>query len=510
MSDPDAIVIGSGPNGLVAATRLARAGYRVLVLERNARRPGGAVSSDEATLPGFIHDFGAGFFPLARVSPAFRELPLERHGLRWLNAPVESSHPALDGSSAAIVRLSAGSRSATYFGNAKDTATWERLARSHAEYEEPLFRLLLGTFPTLGPVWRLGVGRLLKLCRWFVASGRGLSRSWFQSEAARRVLPSLALHGDLGPDDFASAAMGYVLALTASSVGYPVPERGAQQLTNALVTLLELSGGQVRLAARVQEIVVRQGQAVAVRLSSGEEIPAKVAILADTSLPSLLFDLLPASAVPSWAARGARRFRHAWGTFKVDWALDRAVPWRDETARQSATVHLGEDTDDLQRFTQQVRQGNLPERPYLVVGQQSLADPTRAPLGQHTLYAYTHVPSDLGTGWDASRERFADAIEARIEGLAPGFRASVLARRCLHPLDLQAENPNLVGGDLGGGSGVWSQQLMFRPFFPSFRYRMPVARLFLCSSSTHPGGGTHGMCGWNAAGRVLGDYPLVP
>lgn len=506
MQDPDAVVIGSGPNGLVAAVRLARAGYRVLVLEANPKRPGGAVGSEEATLPGFVHDFGAGFFPMARVSPALLELPVERHGVRWRHAAIESCHPALDGTSASILRLSAlDHESGAYFGSPHDTAAWEAIARAHASYEQPLFQALLGPLPTLRPLLKLGLPRLLKLATWFASSGRRWASRHFQTEAARRVVPGLALHGDLGPEDFASMAMGYVLALSASTVGYPVVEGGAQQLTNALITLLELHGGQLRLGARVSEVIADKGEAVAVRLASNEEIRVRTAVVADTTPRALLVDLL--RSAPAWAVRAATRFRPAWGTFKLDWALGGPVPWRDPQARRSATVHVGEDLDDLARFTREVRAGKLPERPYLVVGQQSLADPTRAPAGSHTLYAYTHVPAEVSGGWSAHSEAFADVIEARIEALAPGFRSLILARRILDPSRLQAADENLVGGDLGGGSGTWDQQLIFRPFFPSFRYRMPLGRLYLCSSSTHPGGGTHGMCGWNAAGRVMSDWP---
>lgn len=506
MRDPDAIVIGSGPNGLSAAVELARAGLAVLVLEANARRPGGSVGSDEGTLPGFVHDFGAAFFPLARVSPAFRALGLERHGVSWLNAEVESCHPALDGSSAAIVRLAGGATPRpNYFGSERDTLVWERLARVHASEERQLFDALLAPLPNFGFPLRLGLFRSLRLAAWFAASTAGLSKRWFQSEAARRVLPSLALHADVGPHEVTGGALGYTLGLSATTVGYPVPRGGAQKLTNALVTLFELSGGQVRLGARVEQIVVRGRRAAAVRLASGEEIAARCAIIADTSPTALLLGLVPRAALPAWVTARVRRYRYGSGTFKLDWALAGAVPWRDADARRAATVHLGESVADLAQFTRTVREGALPERPYVVVGQQSLIDSTRAPLGAHTLYAYTHVPSRLTGGWAAAREAFADRVEARIEALAPGFRALVLARRALTPEDLQQANENLIGGDLGGGSQRWSQQLFLRPFFPAFRYRMPLAGLYLCSSSTHPGAGTHGMCGKNAAARVLED-----
>ena len=198
-------------------------------------------------------------------------------------------------------------------------------------------------------------------------------------------------------------------------------------------------------------------------------------------------------------------FVQGWGTFKVDWALDAPVPWSSELARQSAVVHAGDSLDDLRRFTDQVRGGDLPDNPYLVIGQQTLCDPTRAPAGKHTLWAYSRVPPRLEGGWAAAAERFADVVDARIEGLAPGFKKTVLQRRVVAPPDLEAMDANLIGGDLGGGSNAWHRQLVFRPLFPYFRYRMPLRGLYLCSSYAHPGAGVHGMCGYNAASIALRD-----
>ncbi|MFZ5892925.1 MAG: phytoene desaturase family protein [Myxococcota bacterium] len=506
MRDPDAIVIGSGPNGLVAALRLAHAGLSVLVVEANPRRPGGSLGSEEGTLPGFVHDFGAAFFPMARVSPAFRSLSLERYGVTWLNAEIESCHPALDGSSASIIRLNADvPRSQSYFGSSDDTRVWERIARVHAAEEATLFDGLLGPLPGFGFPLRIGLFRALRLASWFAASAGGLSKRWFRSSAARRVFPGLAMHADVGPFDLTGAALGYTLGMCATSVGFPIPRGGAQSLTNALVTLLELSGGQVRLGARVESIVVRGKRAAAVKLEGGEEIAARLAIVADTSPTNLLLRLVPSESLPSWVLSRVRRYRYAAGTFKLDWALGGPVPWRDSDACRAATVHVGESLEDLAAVTRAVRAGEIPEQPYLVVGQQSLFDTTRAPLGAHTLYCYTHVPSRVAPSWAAATEAFADRVEKRIEALAPGFRSLILGRRALSPEALERANENLVGGDLGGGSQHWSQQLFFRPFFPAFRYRMPLAGLYLCSSSTHPGAGAHGMCGQNAAERVLED-----
>ncbi len=503
MNDPDVVVIGSGPNGLTAACTLSKRGHRVLVLEANARRPGGALGSEESTQPGFIHDVGAGFFPFGRTSPAFRALDLESAGVVWQNAELESCHPALDGSYACIARdVEVAAR---HFGSERDGEAWRKLATFHRSIEPRLLEALMDPFPAVGPTLRLGLGNLLRIAAMFAKSGRRLAKSLFRSEAARRVLPSLALHVDVGPDDWFGSGLGYMLGLTASTGGYAVPRGGAQAITNALVTLLERHGGRLRLGARVQRVIVRGRRAVGVVLESGEEVRATRAVLADTSAPSLCLELLEAEHVPGRVIRKMRNFPLGFGTFKLDLALGGPVPWTLPQARVSAVVHAGESLDDLSRFVREVRSGRIPERPYLVIGQQSLIDRTRAPQNGHTLYVYSRVPSQVPGGWEAHRDRFADAIIERIEGLAPGTKSLLLARKAHAPSDLERMNANLIGGDLGGGSNAWNRQLVFRPVFPYFRYRMPVERLYLCSSYAHPGAGVHGMCGYNAARIAASD-----
>lgn len=495
----DAIVVGAGPNGLVAAATLARHGWRVLLLEAKDR-PGGAVYSQESTLPGYLHDVGAAFFPFAD-SPAFRFLDLTGAGLEWRNARYESAHPGPDGSCPAIsreVELAAAS-----FG--ADGPAWRRLAAWQQAMGDRLAAALLAPLPDLAAAWRLGPLNLLRLVRAGLATPAAFSRRHFQTEPARRVIPALSLHVDLGPEDFAGAGLGLVLALLAARDGFRVPVGGARAVTHALRRRFEEHGGVLRLGTHVDRVVVRRGQAVAVQ-AGGEEFAVRRAILADVGAPALYLKLLRPRDVPAWVRSRIRRFRYGWGTFKMDWALSGPVPWTAAVARESAVVHVGDSLEDLIAFTNEARAGRLPSNPYLVIGQQSLVDPSRAPAGGQTLWAYSRVPSYPDGGWARWRELFADRIEARIEGLAPGFRRLIRARSIQTPADLEAMDENLVGGDLGGGSAHFMQQLFFRPVFPYFRYRTPVRGLYLASASAHPGAGVHGACGFNAARQALRDF----
>jgi phytoene dehydrogenase-like protein len=496
----DAIVIGAGPNGLTAGVELARHGWRVLVLEAKDR-PGGALYSEPYTLPGYIHDVGAAFFPFAAVSAAFRQFDLAGAGLEWRHARRDSSHPAPDGSCVSISRDADLAEAS--FG--VDGPAWRRLALWGRRMGDRLPAALLAPLPGLGTAWRLGIGNLVRFGMGALCTPAAWARRYFLTEAARRVIPGLALHVDLGPDDVAGTGLGLVLALLAATSGFPVPESGARSITQALVRRLEEWGGVLQVKTRVEQVLVRQGRAVAVRTAGGEEIPVRVAVVAATTAPALYLKLLDPAVVPGWLRRSIQRFRFGWGTFKMDWALAGAVPWSAPEAREAAVVHAGDSLADLREFTNQVRAGRLPENPYLVIGQQSLADPSRAPPGGHTLWAYSHVPPQQPGGWSRHAEAFADRIEERIEALAPGFRGLIRGRAVHTPADLEIMDENLVGGDLGGGSACLTQQLFFRPVFPYFRYRTPIRGLYLASASTHPGAGVHGACGFNAARMALAD-----
>lgn len=495
----DALVIGSGPNGLVAAATLARAGLRTLVCEAQDR-VGGALGSLPLTLPGFVHDVGAGFFPFGSISPGLVQLDLAGAGLRWAFAPVDSAHVDSAGHCGVIARDL--ERTVAELG--RDGEAWRRVATWNQHLGERLVHALIAPLPPVREGLALGMVDGLKFAAIALRTAAEWSERTFVTPGARQMIPGLGLHADLGPDDFTSSAVGMMLALLAAKTGFAVPVGGAEQITRALRQRLEEAGGAVRTGARVEQVIVREGRAVAARLVGGEELEAKV-VVADTSPVALALDLVGEAQLPRRLVSSMKRFEYGWGTFKIDWALDGPVPWTAPACREAAVVHLGEGIGGLRTFTSEVRSGKLPVLPYALIGQQSLMDGTRAPAGQHALYGYTHVPSAIAGGWVGAREAFADRVEGWIEACAPGFRQRILSRHLLPPPDLFAMNENLVGGDLGGGTAHIERQLVFRPAFPYFRYRFGLKGLYLASASTHPGTGVHGACGYNAARAVLQD-----
>lgn len=512
----DAVVVGAGPNGLVAANLLADAGWSVLVLEA-ASEPGGAVRSGELTLPGFRHDLFSAFYPLAAVSPALRRLRLEEHGLRWRRAPLVLAHALPDGRCAAIsTDLAETARSLEAFA-AGDGERWEAMIGEWRGIAGPFVDAMLGPFPPVRAAARL-LARVrppgaLRLARHLLLPVRRMAEERFRGEGASLLLGGNALHSDLSPETAGSGLFGWLLCCLAQEHGYPVPEGGAGSLTAALVRRFEGLGGELRCGARAVEVAVERGRAVAVRVEGGERFGVRRAVLADVTAPALYGELVRPQHLPSRLLDDLARFEWDSGTVKVDWALDGPVPWSAAEARRAGTVHVADDFDNLTEFAADLAMGRLPARPFLLFGQQSVADPSRSPPGTGTAWAYTHIPRvpkgdaagvlDAAGGEPAWLDGFVERIEARVEALAPGFRSLVRGRHVFSPAQLEREDANLCGGAINGGTAQLHQQLVLRPLPGGGRPETPIAALFLASASAHPGGGVHGACGANAARAAL-------
>ena len=511
---PDAVVIGAGPNGLVAANLLADRGWSVTVLEA-APEPGGAVRSAELMEPGFVNDLFSAFYPFAFVSPAITGLQLEEHGLRWRHAPLVLAHPASDGTCPVLstdLDVTAASLDAVHPG---DGAAWRRLHERWARLRDPLIAALFTPTPPLAASARLAVRARsdgwTRVARFALLSVRRMGEEEFGSDAARRLLAGSALHADLAPEAVLGGFFAWVLCGLGQDVGWPVPEGGSGMLTAALVARLRSRGGEVVCDAPVDRIVIRDRRAVAVR-TRGEEVRASRAVLADVGAPSLYLDLVGAEHLSPKVVDDVRRFVWDNATVKVDWNLDRPIPWISEPARRAGTLHLAESVDSLTESTAALARGLVPANPFLIMGQQSMTDPTRMPAGAETVWAYTHVPREIrgdaagqlavpgdGVLDRSGLECLADRMQHEIEVLAPGFGASVRGRHVMGPGDLEARNANLVGGAIGAGTSQLYQQLVFRPVPGLGRPETPIRNLYLASASAHPGGGVHGACGANAA-----------
>ena len=495
---PDAVVIGAGPNGLVAANLLADAGWSVEVLEAQGR-PGGAVRSGELVEPGFVNDQFSAFYPVGAASPAIRSLGLERFGLEWAHGPLVLAHPTPDGTCATLSRnLDETAASLDTFVEG-DGEAWRRLYAYWLRAGEPLLQAMTTPFPPVRAGIRLAaaLGRdLLPFVRLSSLSIRRLGDEHFRGEGGRRLLAGNALHTDLLPESAIGGFFGWFLSALGQTVGFPCARGGASSLTDALVRRLESLGGQVTCGARVTEIVVERGRARGVRSTVGDVSAAK-AVLADVHAVALYLELLPRSAVPARVLRAIQRFELDPATFKVDWTLDGPIPWAAEDARRAPVVHVADSVDELSVTQGEIARGLVPSRPFLVLGQYSMADPTRMPAGKEVAWAYTHLPQGADPG------ELEERMEERIEELAPGFRGLVRLRRVWTPTDLEAENENLRGGSLNGGTSQLHQQLIFRPIPGRGRPETPVKRLYLASSSAHPGGGVHGGPGAIAAKAAL-------
>ena len=464
----DAVVIGSGPNGLAAAITLARAGRAVLLREA-AETVGGSCRSAQLTLPGFVHDICSTVQAMATISPFLRSLPLESHGLELVTPPAAFAHPLDDGTAA----MCQGSVDETANSLGDDAERYRNLMQPLVDGREDLVPALLG--PPRFPKHPLLMARFGASA---VRSACGLASRHFRTAKARALFAGVAAHAVLPLEWKATAAFGLVLSLAAHVGGWPVAKGGSQKLAEALASYLRSLGGQIELDAPVFSL---------------DELPNARAVLCDLTPRQLI--RIAGTRLPESYRRRLERYRYGPGAFKLDWALDGPIPWTATECSRAGTIHLGGTLEELSASERAPWEGRIAERPYVLLVQASLFDSTRAPAGKHTAWAYCHVPN--GCAVDMT-----DRIERQVERFAPGFRDRILARHAMPPADLERYNPNLIGGDIGGGSQQLSQ-LFARPVFRLDPYATAVPGLYLCSSSTPPGGGVHGMCGYFAARSVL-------
>jgi phytoene dehydrogenase-like protein len=470
MSNYDAVVVGSGPNGLAAAITLAQAGRHVLVIE-GRDSIGGGTRTAELTVPGFHHDICSAIHPLGIMSPFFRGLPLAEYGLEWIVPEVSIAHPLDGGRAVAVVP------------SVEETAAC--LGR-----DEKAYRRLIGP---LARDWPAAVHDLMAPLRiprnpWlyvrhapaFLAPATWVARTVFRSEEARAVFTGMAGHSMLPLSHPATGAFGMLLSMSAHAVGWPVARGGSQAIANALAAHLQALGGEIQCGWDVKTI---------------DELPPAGSYLFDTAPQGLL--QIAGGRMPDGYRSQLESYRYNQGVFKVDWALSEPVPWTAEVCRRTATLHLGGTMEEIVASEADVWQGKLPTNPYMLVAQQSVVDPTRAPAGKHTLWAYCHAPA-------RSTADLTEVLERQVERFAPGFRDTIIARATRNSVEMERYNPNYVGGDINAGVQDLRQQYT-RPSFSITPYRTGIDNVYLCSSSTPPGGGVHGLCGYFAAQAVLRD-----
>jgi phytoene dehydrogenase-like protein len=501
----DAVVIGAGHHGLVAAAMLADAGWDVVVLEAQST-PGGAVRSAELT-PGYTTDLFSAFYPLSVSSPALRDLHLEDHGLRWTRAPVVVGHPrSADDTQAPVIHPDRDRTAAELDEYSPgEGANWLRVTEEWAAVKRGVLDALFAPFPPVkGPmrlVRALGTSGALRLAHQLLLPATVLGEKLFVGDAARTLLMGNAMHADIPLDAPGSGVMGYIMTMLAQDAGFPVPVGGAGELTAALVRRAESAGAQVQCGQPVDRIEVRGSRAVGVRTTDGRRHGARRAVIADVSAPQLFDVLLPPEAISSGLARSMEHF--VWDTpvVKVNYALDAPIPWRSPNLSRAGTVHVGADGRGLIRWMADLTSGTVPKRPFMLFGQMTTADATRSPHGTESAWAYTHLPRRVADR--ASAEEVAAAVDRTLEEHAPGFSEHIVGRHLQTPGDLESDDANLHLGAVNGGTSALFQQLVFRPF-PGFgRPDTPIEALFLGSAAVPPGGGVHGMCGRNAARAAL-------
>jgi phytoene dehydrogenase-like protein len=464
-----ACVIGAGPNGLAAAIVLAQAGLQVDVLEAEST-PGGAARTLELTLPGFRHDFGSAVYPLGAGSPFFSSLPLEGHGLEWIHSPAALAHPLDDGTAVMLERGLDETRDSLGI----DGPAWDKLMRPFAERWTEFAPEVLRPVPFIPRhPWLMARFGMVAL-----RSARAVARR-FRNERTRALFAGLAAHSFLSLDEPLSAAFAILMATPAHAVGWPIPRGGAQSLTNSLCGYLSTFGSKVKTSSQVQSLAAL----------------ANYDLLFCDLTPRQLLDVGGQRLSDSYKRR-LGKYRYGAGVFKVDYALNAPIPWKADDCLRAATVHLGGTFEEIAAAEKAVRMGQNADRPFVLLAQPSLFDSSRAPLGKHTAWAYCHVPN-------GSNVNVLEKLEDQIDRFAPGFRDRILARRVFSPADLESMDANLVGGDIGGGA-MDIGQFLFRP---TWRHYATSARdIYICSASTPPGGGVHGMCGYHAARMGLSRW----
>jgi phytoene dehydrogenase-like protein len=464
----DAIIVGAGPNGLAAAITLAQAGRSVLVVEGRAT-VGGGMRTAELNLPGFRHDICSAIHPLGVGSPFFSTLPLDRFGLEWIYPPANVAHPLDDGTAAVLYRSI--EKSAETLGS--DGPAYLRLIKPFARNWDKLAPALLG--PLTIPRHPFALGHF----GWYARrSAVGLACARFKQPGSRALFGGLSAHSILPLEQSPSAAFGLVLASLAHAVGWPLPKGGSQQIAEALAAYLRSLGGEIITGQTIESV---------------DDLPSSRAVLLDVT-PRQILRLAGRHLSPGYS-KGLARFRYGPGIFKVDYALSGPVPWTAPGCHEAGTVHLGGTLEELAVSERAAARGEICEKPYVLVTQPSRFDSTRAPAGQHTLWAYCHVPH--GSTLDMT-----GAITAQIERFAPGFGQLILAKSTMNTAQVERYNPNYIGGDINGGTQDWFQ-LFTRPMPRLSPYSTSNPRIYICSSSTPPGGGVHGMCGYSAATALL-------